>query len=395
MSERKRILFLIHTLGGGGAEKALVNLVKILPLENYDITVQTVINTGKYRSELPSCVRYRTFLSLPGLSRPERTGESGSLLGTPGKMKIFAARMYVALWRLFPAKLLHRLVVHGKYDYEIAFLEGICAKIISGCPNSSSHKLAWIHVDISEQKKSHAVFSSLDEEREMWQRFDMVACVSEYVRDTFLKMFPSLGSKVAVCHNVLDAQEIRTLANYGTAAVEPRRFTFVSVGRLNMQKGYDRLINACICLFKQGLEFDVWIIGTGTMRDELQAKIREAGVENSVRLLGFIENPYPYVASADVFVAPSRTEGLSTVVAEALVLGKPVVATDCSGMSELLGASERGLIVDNSEQGIREGMREMLENTGTLERYRKAALTGCPFTAETARNEFEHLLGKV
>lgn len=396
MSEaKKRILFLIHTLGGGGAEKALVNLVKVLPADDFDITVQTVVDTGRYRAELPSHVLYRYFISLPGLKREEKRGESGSLLAKPSRAKLLLANVYVGFWRRIPAKLLHKMVVREQYDIEIAYLEGICAKIVSGSVDPGVKKYAWIHVDLVEQTKSHAVFGSVEQEEEAYGRFDRIACVSEYVRKQFASRFPLLEHKTCICHNVIDENEVRGKAEAVLCdAVEKKRFTIVSVGRLNHQKGYDRLLNACSLLYDKGFDFDVRIVGTGTARNLLAKMIRDNGMQDRVMLLGYQENPYSIVAAADLYVASSRTEGLSTTVAEALVLGVPVVATDCSGMSELLGNSERGLIVENSTEGLVQGIELLVGNAEVFGSYVKAARDlGNPFSSEVARIEFCRLVG--
>ena len=396
MSETKKsVLFLIHTLGGGGAEKALVNLVKALSSDDFDITVQTVVDTGRYRAELPSHVRYRRFISLPGLKREEKGGESGSLLAKPSKVKLLLAKAYVGFWRCMRAKLLHKMVVRERYDIEIAYLEGICAKIISGSFDPGVEKYAWIHVDLVEQTKSHAVFGSVEREEETYGRFDRIACVSEHVRQQFAGRFPSLEPKTRICHNVIDEDEVRGKAGEAVPcdAVDEKRFTIVSVGRLNHQKGYDRLLSACSQLYRKGFDFDVRIVGTGTARDVLAKMIFDHGMQGRVRLLGYQENPYGIVAAADLYVASSRTEGLSTTVAEALVLGVPVVATDCSGMSELLGDSERGLIVENSTEGLVRGIELLMENAEVFRSYAKAAEDlGNPFSPEMARTEFYRLV---
>ena len=115
---------------------------------------------------------------------------------------------------------------------------------------------------------------------------------------------------------------------------------------------------------------NVDIIGEGPDYDILQKRIIENGLKNIVNLLGFKSNPYPYIQSSDVFISSSRAEGFSTVASEAVILGKPCIVTDCSGMRELFGIKgEYGYIVENSEDGIYNGMKAFLMNKRLIEIY--------------------------
>lgn len=401
MIERKRkVLFLIHTLGGGGAEKALVNLVKTLPQNEWDITVKTVVNTGKYRSDLPKHVRYKSMISLPVLSAKEREGSSGSLLAHPGRIKILVARLYTKLWRLAPSRMLYAWAIgREKYDVEVSFLEGISTKILARRSNGFAKRIAWVHVDLEEQQKSHAVFSSLQDECRAYETFDCIACVSDSVAEAFSRLFPALKEKVAVCHNILDGKEVSELAkepiDCPDIPVKSDAPLLYSIGRLNWQKGYDRLIEAAAVVRKRGYDFNIVIAGTGTAFGELSQKIANYGLGNHIFLAGYLDNPYSWLTRADLFVAPSRTEGLSTVVAEALVCGCPVLATDCSGMRELLEDSGAGIIVENSTAGLVQGLEMLLGNYKKYIALKEAAQKcGNPLSASRGLTEFEMLVGQ-
>ena len=107
-------------------------------------------------------------------------------------------------------------------------------------------------------------------------------------------------------------------------------------------KKYIRLLKAHKRLLDEGLEYDLWILGDGTERPMLEQFVSENDLQDSVWMPGFIENPYPFMREADVLACSSVYEGFSTFVTEGVVLGKPIVTTDVSGMRELLGDSEFG-----------------------------------------------------
>ena len=116
-------------------------------------------------------------------------------------------------------------------------------------------------------------------------------------------------------------------------------------------------------------------------------------MREDVRLPGFLANPYPLVASADLFVCPSRAEGYSTAVTESLILGVPVLATECAGMRELVGAHCCGIITDNNERAFYLGLKSLLENKAQLPRMREAArLRGNDFSLERSVQAIEDTL---
>ena len=272
-------------------------------------------------------------------------------------------------------KWLYPLYIQDDYDIEVAYLECGPTKILAGSTNKKALKLAWVPCDLATKE---GMAKQADKLKQHYAAYDKVVCVSENVRDSFMQMFGATPDAV-VLHNVNDEAEITSKA----AAMDiPRRSKaeLVAIGRLAAQKGFDRLIEACE-LLKQDQDFHLRILGEGPERQRLEAQIRDAGLQNHIELLGHQKNPYPYLKAADLLVCSSRYEGLSTVVTEALILGKPVVTTPCTGMTELLGDSEYGLITADSVEGLYQGLKQMLDDPGLMDRYAHAAeMRGKVFT---------------
>lgn len=153
----------------------------------------------------------------------------------------------------------------------------------------------------------------------------------------------------------------------------PNETQLLAVGRLTQQKNFAYLIDTCGKLKADGYRFHLNILGEGPERENLEKQIANLGLEDTVTLRGFINNPYPWMNLADTVVCSSKYEGISTVVQEALILGKPVVTTLCTGMKELLGDSEYGLIVDASEDGFYEGLKELFDHPQKAQHYALAA----------------------
>lgn len=387
---KKKILFLIHTLGGGGAEKVLVNLVNNMDKNLYDVTLMTVIDTGVFKKDISPDVRYQTMIKVP--FKKEKVNDSGSLLKKKSGLSSKFIKMYTMFWKIVPAKWVYMFFVKEKYDIEVAFLEGICAKIISGSTNKQSQKISWIHVDLVNQHKSANVFKSHSEEEAVYNRFDSVVCVSNYVKEQFETMFQVKGN-VVVKYNPVNVQEIIKKSNEIIETVQPKRkFTICSVGRLNAQKSYIRLLECHNRLKREGYDYDLWIVGEGTDRENLETYIVDNNLQDGVKLLGFKNNPYPYMKNADLFVCSSKAEGFSTVATEALILGLPIVTTDCSGMKELLGDSEYGIITENSVDGLYTGMKKILSDEKLYRTYKmKAEMRGQTFNMENTINEIQDL----
>ncbi|WP_053985598.1 glycosyltransferase [Niameybacter massiliensis] len=141
-----------------------------------------------------------------------------------------------------------------------------------------------------------------------------------------------------------------------------RTLHVVTVGRLVWEKGYERLIHIHARLIREGIKHTLTIIGEGVLHSELEKLIQKLEVEQSCKLLGAKSNPLPYMKQADLFVCSSLSEGLSGVVVESMYLNKPIVATRSMGPSELLQEGAYGLLVDNTEEGLYEGIKRMLQD---------------------------------
>ena len=142
----------------------------------------------------------------------------------------------------------------------------------------------------------------------------------------------------------------------------------VTSGRLVSQKGYESLLEACNKLNKDNIKYELWILGEDWARPKLEELINKYRLSN-IKLLGFKENSYKYIKQVDLFVCSSKNEGFSLVIAEAMILGLPVISTNCSGTNELLNFGEHGYIVENNEESLYEGLKIIISDDKKLEHY--------------------------
>ncbi len=352
-----KILFFIENLMGGGAEKVLCSLVNAMDRSRFDITVQTLWKENPDRFLAPG-IRYRY------------------CYGEKNARTNYRSRIEAALG------LTYRLHIRDDYDIEVAYLECGTTKIMAASTNKRAKKVAWVHCDLKKKMKEPAAFVRKAEK--WYDRFDRIVCVSENVRQSFEELFDCKG-KTTVIYNTVDDASIRRKAEAAMPErTEKRRLTAVTLGRLTDEKGYDRLLRVHTRLIQEGLAYDLWILGEGERRHKLESYIDEHALNDSVWLPGFYENPYPFLRVADLLVCSSRYEGFSTFVTEGMILGKPVITTDCSGMQELLGDSEFGMIVENNEEALLNGMRKMLTDASLREKFTaKAEERGRDFSTKT------------
>lgn len=353
----KKLLFLIPNLGGGGAERVLVNLVNNLDKTQYDVTVRTLFKSNVNSKYLNSDVRY-----------------------IEGRFKQFRGNIHI--FKLFSPKFLYKLFIKDKYDVVISYLEGPTARIVSGCPDKSSKKISWIHVEQDGDKALAHSFRSLNEAKKCYKSYDLTVCVADTVKQNFLSLVNV--DNCVVLYNTNETNKILSLAEEPIDEDLSNDINVFSVGRLTKQKGYDRLIEVHKKLILEGIKHHIYILGTGDAEEKLKQLVKDYNLENTFHFLGFSSNPYKYIKKADVFICSSRREGFSTAVTEALIVGTPVVSTNCSGAYELLGYdNEYGIVTENSEEGIYSGLKQMLNNPEKIKNYAElAAVRGQNFSTE-------------
>lgn len=347
MKPKKKVLFLLEAFDKGGIEKVTLDIVNNLDPEKYDITVQTFWYGGHCQNQVKEYVKV-----IPFFFRRYVRG-------------------IIRLIEYLPPKLLYRIFVRGKYDVEIACSDGGAAKVISGSTNPDSRKICWVHMDVVERGSQLKEFSNAETARPIYERFDRIVPVSEACKEKFITKFGDCYP-MQVVRNPMPVKGILSKANEFCPNYSEEKKNIVCIGRLVEQKGFDRLIQAVeIVKSKSGTPFHVYIIGEGPERGKLESAISQFGLEKEITLLGFRENPYPYLKKADVFLLASRDEAFSLVVGESLIVGTPVIATDCSGVREWLKNDYYGLVLPNSCDGICSGMMKILNDSDTLTKYRE------------------------
>ena len=360
MTQKKKILIRIGSLRHGGAEKVLVTFLKNLPQDQYEIDLLLNLYSGKYLVDVPN------WINVKYLNKGEMI-TTNRLQDLP--VKAFRV-IYQKMLKVFPV-LLYQFILKGKkYDVEFAAIHGFRDEILNS-PQKSSKKIIWIHNDL----KKTEFHNYTDDEFLKFFGFDKIMVISQKIERDFevLAQNKAEKDKIVRIYNPLDTEEILRKSENGTQNLIPETRNsdplFVSVGTVFPQKGFDRLLKVHQKLLNEGFPHKILIIGDGYDFENIKNLKNELGVSDTATLLGFSDNPYPYFKAADFYVLSSRYEGFPTVLFEAITLKKRIIATDVSGVREMLEDGKLGYITENSEEGIYAGMKKALEDPQSFEIY--------------------------
>lgn len=380
---KKKILIRIGSLRHGGAEKVLVTFLKNLPADKYEVDLLLNLYSGKYLADVPDWVNVM-FLNRGEMITTNR----------PKDLPKKAYRvLYQQLLKKYPKILYKTKLKNKQYDIEFAAIHGFMDEILNS-PLRSSKKLMWIHNDLTQ------VSGYTPEKIRRFFKYDKVMVISEKIQDTFLSLAKNEEEKEKIVriYNPLDTFEILTksekpVVNYKFDASVP---TFISVGTVFPQKGFDRLLRAHKRLLEEGLRHKILIVGDGYDFENIKKLKSELSADETVAMLGFTDNPYPYFKKADFYILSSRYEGFPTVLFEAITLRKNIIATDVSGVSEMLENGKLGLITDNSEEGIYRGMRQALAYPESFRIYQENLSSyKMPFGLENSVNSIMEIIDNL
>lgn len=361
---KKKLLFVIPSLGAGGAEKSLVNLLNVIDPEKYEVDLFLFSKTGLFLSQIPYFVNI-----LP-------IGRSQQIFQFPLLKSIFSflikGKFYLALNRFLFAhyqRSRKNSAVSEQYSWKyaaaaIGVLPDVYAAAIGFLEKTSIYfvvdkikadrKIGFIHNDYNQL--------CLDKnfDRHYFKYLSHIATVSEECVAVLRKQFPEYNEKICVIKNIVSTELIKSLAVLKDPPMKPH--AIVSIGRLHPQKGFDLAVQAAAILKTNKINFHWYIIGEGPERPYLEELIQNYELEHHFSLLGLRENPYPYMRQAEVFVQCSRYEGKSIAIDEAKILAKPILLTDFTTAKDQIENGVNGLIVGMNPDDIANGILQYLQN---------------------------------
>ncbi len=331
-----RIALFLKYLGGGGAERVMLNLACGLAERGFQIDLVLSKAWGPHLWKVPPEIRVVDLQASQSLAS------------------------LVALVRYLRREKPFALLSAMHYANEIALcakrLTGVSTRVIVSEHNTLSHSLQHT----AKIKRRLVPFFV----RNLYPWADGIVAVSQGAARDLAQISGLPSERIQAVYNPVVTPKLLEKAK---VSVEHPWFmpgeppVILGVGKLEAQKDFPNLIRA-FALVRQVRSSRLVILGWGPDRPQLEALIHELDIEEDVALLGYVDNPYAYMARAAVFVLSSAWEGLPTVLIEAMAVGIPVVSTDCeSGPSEILDGGKYGILTPVSDsQALAEAILDLL-----------------------------------
>lgn len=369
---KKKLLFISQNLECGGVERSLINLLSVLDYEKYDVDLVLLRNKGIFLNSLPSGVNLLPQNNKLALFSYTLTWDDAiSMFKVNKDFTVLLDKLKVAIAnRIAPIigmknyqlswKIMSKSIkpISKEYDAAIAFLIGPSMYYLIEKVNAKK-KIVRLQTDYSK------LDVNLNFDQKYFEKADYIMAVSEITGEILSKFYPFIKDKIKVVHSILLPETIKKLS-FEKILIKDNfdGIKIVTMARLSNEKGIDLAIKACSRLINEGYNVKWYFLGSGTEKnlERYKSLANELNVQSNIEFLGAVDNPYPYVRIADIYVQPSRFEGRSNALNEAKALNKPIVVTNYPTVRDQIIDKVEGIIVPVSAEGISEGVKKLIEN---------------------------------
>ncbi len=341
----KKILIIMQSLDGGGAEKVLIDILKYFNLDIYNVSICLLDKGGVYLKDIPKNIELLPYFHHSEFYMPvKKVSRKLNLMNAYYSMERFFFRKFIKI----------------EYDIVISFMEGQSLKYHSFIFDRCKKNISWVHINFNLNHWSSTFFKNHNEEELIYNLLSCIVFVSNDAKAEFNKLFKITHPSQKVIYNLIDRNNILNKSN--KEDIEKHKFTICCVGRLYSQKRFDRAINVAKILKDKGFDFELWILGIGPLELDLKNQVKALGLTNFVKFWGFIKNPYPIMKKSDLYLMTSDTEGYPLVICEAICLGLPIVSTNITGVNEILDDGTYGVLTSFKETEIANILSELITN---------------------------------
>lgn len=362
---KRKILFVMPSLSGGGAEKSLVTLLSMIDYDMFDVDLFLFKQEGLFLDMLPNNVN---LIPIPREMKAFYQDLSKAL-GELKRLKrydLYLKRIVMALLKRLSRKnpngLAWKKFIHAcpnlndNYDIAVGYLEYapiyfIVDKVVA------KQKLGWIHNDYT------AIKGNKNFDQSYFEQLKYLVTVSSECKKTLDEYFPHLQENIKVIENIISPKIIQGMVSSEDIYKDNYKgIRLLTIGRLEYQKGYDLAIPAISQLRKSGYEVHWYIIGTGQEQENLRKMIEKYSLENDITFIGTTANPYSYISQCDIYLQPSRYEGKSIAIEEAKILSKKIITTNFTTIKDQITDGENGMIVEMNSNAIFDGLKSLIDN---------------------------------
>lgn len=375
---KTKILILIPSLKGGGAERILINLLSLISKDLFEIVLVQGVPGGILEKEVPDHVK---LISLyPSLFWSQVTNNLYIRFGITWPMTIFGRK------------------IKGEFDGAVSFLDSAFSEYLFYNSAQVKRRSVVIHSSYKtyQQKLQFIKGNHFYRLSKRYRNVDTIVSVSHEALKEFRELFGDFDD-MRVIYNPINKKDVITKAQVESSTEvkkDENTLNFIAVGSLIPVKGYERLIEACKMLADDYRgRFVLNILGQGALREQLEERISALQLASVVKLRGFQKNPYPWMLQSDVFLMSSYAEGLPTVLCEAILLHKATLVPNVPGCREIVGHNgEFGLLTQNDTESIARGMKKYLDEPNLITRYEaKAQKRSAIFDDQSAIDQYERL----
>lgn len=333
----KKIIFTAYNLDVGGIERALINLLNEIDYQKYQVTLLLEKKEGLFLNEIPRQVKIMEY-------------------------KI-STHKFVPLRKIINRLKLITTMLSNYHRYDFA-----CCYAPYSVPGSAlarsfaKNNAIWIHSDYyylyqQDLNKIKHFFNGVK-----ISKFKNIIFVSNEAKQNFLRVYPILKDKLIVCNNIINYDSVLKYSNEPIEEIKPNKILFINIARHDEDsKRLTRLIEASAKLVEHGLNFEVWLIGSGKDTELYRQMIEQLKLEKQVKLLGFKNNPYPYYKLADAYILTSEYEGFPVVFIESMINKLPIITTVNVSDQMININNNYGMVIEKDINAIAKAMEYFIE----------------------------------
>lgn len=355
---KKQLLIVAHHMTIGGVQKTLVSASKALDYDKYDVTlylrknrtdlleyvdnrINVIVNEDPHHYyRKPYAVALQIKMLLCKLLRMKSKADA---LEHELSDKIREDSMRYEQKTYFSSK---------KYDIAIAYVQGYTSLFVDKYIDADE-KIVFYHTSTDDLHEMHEL---------VLPGFNKIVALHEDQQKLLSKWYPKHKAKISIVENYTDKELITAQSKETKTALPENKIILCSCGRFASVKGFDMAVEAADILNKNGIEFVWYFVGDGPERSMLENKISEHGLQNNIVITGMQKNPYPYIASCDIYVQPSYEEAMPITILEAHRLNKPVITTATVGGSKLVEDDKNGMICEINPDSIAESIINLVND---------------------------------
>lgn len=355
---KESLLIVAHHLTIGGVQKSLISALNFLDYDKYDVTLYL----RKNRTTLLPFVNKHVNVII--------NEDKNKYYRKPYAVFLQVLILIFSFLKLNDLKCTCSIKLADiirkwsmEYEYNTYFKNHKFDKAISYV---QGYEVQFVDEYIDAKEKYMFFHTSTDEVHDVHQKalpnFKRIAALHNEQADLIKKWYPEVADRIVIVENFVNRDFIIEQSKECQIQKDYDRIVLCSCGRLSPVKGFDLAIKSAKLLKENGYDFSWFFVGDGPEREKLEKMILEYELNNEIIITGMKENPYPYIASCDIYVQPSYEEALGLTIVESLKLGVPVISTATVGGKKLIINNKNGLIAEISAESIAEIIIELINN---------------------------------